>query len=544
MGQVKEGQEQLNKGDEELGKIKDDITVDPQIVKISPLEWSREHRIIDGESYDIYPGRGYLFNLFDHFLREQRKKKVVIQKAAQVGASEAAINISFWFLEYCGDVMYVLPTSGDSSDFSAGRINPAIEESPELDSFFTDTDNIGHKRAGVRNYYIRGSQSRSKLKSVPIDLVIFDEVDECVQENLPLALDRLDASEFKWEMWISTPRFPDHGINKEWKNSDQRKWFITCQECGTEQTLEFEYNILDGEYVCRRCGERIPDYVRTEEGRWKQTNPDADCPGFHVNQLMSPTVTARELQEQYEDAEGNASKMQDFYNSKLGLPYAVEGDKIAVEDVTNLIKRYRVRPNQDRERTMGVDVGTYLHYVISEYDDDSMPDNADKKVVKAGKVVDFEDLDRLIENWNIYTCVIDSKPETRKAEELSSRINKRDDIPCNVFLCEYADNYRQKFMLDRDRKWIKVDRTFSLDESFGKIFTSKVIFPSDVPSVFAEHFSSLVRILEEKRTTQELIARYKNSGPDHYAHAYNYDVIAKKIHDQYSGRPKPFAFTG
>lgn len=485
------------------------------------LFWARDKRLINDEPYRIIPERVFLYDIFDEFTKVQEKKKVVIEKSAQMGVTELAINVSLWFVDNCGDVLYLLPTEGDASDFSAARLNPAIEESPYINAIFTDINNVGHKRAGKRNYYIRGTKSKSKLKSIPVDLIILDERDEMVQDNVPLALDRMDASEYKWEFHISTPTVPGYGIDSEFAESDQRFWFVDCKECGTEQKLSFFDNVkeVDGkhEYVCKECGAIID----TTNGRFKATNPDGKYPGYHLNQLMSPTVTAEELMEKYEDAKGDKSAMEDFYNSKLGLAYVAEGDKLEKEKVKEYIADYTGKPtaknsNGDRlKRTMGVDVGSYLDYVISEKGD------VGKRSVKVGRATSFKDIERLIKDWNVKCCVIDSKPETRKARTLAETIKG-----CEVFLCDYKDDYKSGIKFDKDKNWVTVDRTETLDASLGRFNQETISLPHDIPEEFAEHVSSLVRVTEEKKSTGQPVARYKNSGPDHLAHANNYDEIA------------------
>lgn len=484
------------------------------LAKAYSLFWARKYRILDESLYTILPGYKYLKGIYDEFSNVKERKKVVIQKGAQTGLTETAINVSLWFLDACGDVLYTLPTSGDASDFSAGRLNPTIEESPHIEKMFVDVSNVGHKRARQRNYYVRGTQSKSKLKSIPIDFVVLDEVDEMHQENITLIRDRLDASPYKWEMWLSTPTYPGFGINREYEKSDQRKWHVTCDECETEQILDFFVNVKDDKFVCKECGAELDK----TNGEWKATNPDGRFPGFLLSQMLSPTVTAKELTEQYEDASGNTSALEDFYNSKLGQPFVAEGDKLEKSTLNQLISTYTAESIKNRRnRSMGVDVGSQLHYIISEQKTDGT-----KRILKAGKAVDFSTLKHEIISYRVKSCVIDSRPETRSARNLAEDLEGE----CEVFLCNYRDDYKDGVKFDREQHWVTVDRTESLDISLGRFHQGTIELPKYVSEEFKDHLTALVRVIEDNKRTGTQVARYKNNGADHFAHANNYDELA------------------
>src|SRR5688572_6886566 len=115
--------------------------------------WACEYRFMG----QPFPGRWS----FDHhpWLKEPHDtehKKNIVQKAAQMGFTEWALNLCFYTMDIKGkDVLYVLPAkTPDAGDFSSGRFDAALEESAHLENMFSDVKNIGHKRAGTRNMYI------------------------------------------------------------------------------------------------------------------------------------------------------------------------------------------------------------------------------------------------------------------------------------------------------------------------------------------------------------------------------------------------------
>ena len=116
-------------------------------------------------------------------------------KGAQLGVTEAAINRALYTIDKLKrDVLYVLPTAGDASDFSKARFGSALDNSLYLKSIFTDTNAVNIKRASANTLYIRGSRGHGGLKSVPVSELILDELDEMDQGRLWLAKERAVGS--------------------------------------------------------------------------------------------------------------------------------------------------------------------------------------------------------------------------------------------------------------------------------------------------------------------------------------------------------------
>ena len=83
-------------------------------------------------------------------------------------------------------------------DFSKGRISPLIDDNPEtIGKWVTDTDAAGIKRIWNTFLYLRGMVSRVGLKSIPVDLIIYDELDEAPQKAVDMAQERMGHSELK-----------------------------------------------------------------------------------------------------------------------------------------------------------------------------------------------------------------------------------------------------------------------------------------------------------------------------------------------------------
>jgi len=245
--------------------------------------WAEKYRVM-GEPY---PG---LWSFKWHpWLREMHDAEgelKVGQKAAQLGYTELGLNKTF----YCMDILklntlYILPAkTPDATDFSASRFDPSLELSPYLQALFSDVKNTGHKRAGAVNLYIRGSRSRSGLKSIPVSLLILDEVDEMTQDNIPLATERQSGQTHKETWMLSTPTIDDFGINNYFQQSTQEEFFFICPHCSRHINLDFPESLdIEGDdplfakgfLKCKECDHRLDHEAKSEwlkDAYWEKKN--------------------------------------------------------------------------------------------------------------------------------------------------------------------------------------------------------------------------------------------------------------------------------
>jgi hypothetical protein len=474
------------------------------------------------------------------------------QKSAQMGYTETVLNVTFYNIDQKGvDCLYILPAkTPDASDFSASRFDPALELSPHLSNMFSEVKNIGHKRAGTNNLFIRGSRSRSGLKSVPVGLIILDELDEMTQENIPLVKERSSGQVEKALWMISTATIENYGINKEFNASTQNHFFFPCPHCSRHVELTFPKSLVivgddpnnqqihQSHLICPNCQHILEHAAKTDflaKGIWQPGHTGRDTEGWYINQLYSCTVSPGEIAKLYLESLSDKAAEQEFYNSKLGLPHAVEGARITDADLDACRGSHKngdvITPNVT---TMGVDVGTWLHYHIDEWFLPSNVSGADISVlsrcrtVKFGKVRNFDELDLLMTQWGINFCVIDANPERRKAYEFACRFWGK------VRLCFYAQGVtgKQIKLKDDTEPAVDVDRTSWLDLSLGRYHGPRrsISLPLDIDLEYRGHLKALVRVYEKDKEGNP-IGRYVKAPAidDHYAHARNYSEIAMPL---------------
>jgi hypothetical protein len=144
-------------------------------------------------------------------------------------------------------------------------------------------------------------------------------------------------------------------------------------------------------------------------------------------QLFSQFVDMKELLNDFRTTQN----LQDFYNLRIGIAWVEATHRISLEAVYALCDLYGLAEKDAGPSSMGVDQGKDLHVVIGR---------AEPK--RAGKIVhlevykDWRKLETLMEDFNVYRCVIDGMPETDKARAFAKK------FPGRVFLNFYNEHQK------------------------------------------------------------------------------------------------------
>lgn len=511
--------------------------------KAMPDAWAMLNGMrVDGHDF-TYEGRPFLKDIIrDHYHRR------AIRKSAQMGATVISLTTAmFWWVEWNWNVMYLLPVKAGTIPFSQGRIQPMLDAMPRVKSRLKAVDNVNHKRTDLANFYVRGTNVVTELQEVPIDAMILDERDKMKEKNLPMADTRMNASKWKWVMALSTPTIPNFGIDREFQNSDQRYWYIRCPRCNHAQTLEWDENVKIGTshrdtiVECQKCHKEWPHdkIIEASEGTgfWEAHEPGLadECHGYQINQLFSPTRPIHELARIYFRGLEDPEAMRELYNSALGLPYVVEGDRLtedildACRDGETALPGTQNLPTDER-LYVGVDVGKVLHVSV-----DRMRWQHGKREPLARETMSWTELHQLLERIGDFVCVIDRFPETQKCLELAQRFWGK------VFLCQYRRHGELAdwtYPTDRTEVGeVRADRTLAIDYVNQQYMRRSVILPRNMRDVgerqqnrpyqgWYRQMMSQVRIQQPDRTGN-MVATYEQvDGPDHWHHSDVYVMLA------------------
>lgn len=489
----------------------------------------------------------------------------IAMKAAQMGVTEAGINRAFYTLDQSKrDVLYVLPTATNASDFSKARFATALKLSEYLKSLFVDTNTVGLKSTGQNVLYIRGSRGDSNLKSIPVSELVLDELDEMDDHAVILALERLSGQIEKHIVAISTPTLPKFGIHELYLTGTQEHFYFKCPHCGQRTELVWPDCVeIIGETVsdprctesylkCKECKHKLDQEAKPEflaGGQWEATelNVSADeRRSFYINQLYSSTVTAGELVVAYHAGAGDEAAATEFYCSKVGLSYLGEGAQVTDAMLENCLKGHSindVRPRVGGFRliTLGADQGKMGFISVVEWLLDRKP-GRDINAAAIGKLLWFgrfledgwDTLGELMREWQVLAAVVDADPNINDARRFARRFQG------HAWLTRYRRGRTAKEINvqeeDTGAPIAYVDRANWLSCTLGRFKSNppRILLPRDISREYREHVKNLVRRYKRDETGNPA-AEYVNMGADHFAHSLVYSDIALALAPLRSG---------
>jgi hypothetical protein len=523
------------------------------VVKQSCAEWAMAYRIMGEPFAGNYT---FKYHPWCREIHDCRSPLITAKKSAQAGFTEIAINMALYTLDIKKrDVLYVLPTkTPDAADFSTARFGAALALSPYIGSMFINTNKIELKQAGSANLYIRGSNSESGLKSIPVSVLILDEYDEMREKSIELAKERLSGQVFKTIFSLSTPTVPGRGIDALFQKSTREHFYFECPGCHKHIELRWPESVVirgsspnDPEchdsyiicYECKRKIEQAEKHILLGKGYWQSTVTGIgnDHRGFHINQLYSSTVTPGEIVKSYHAALQSEIAFTEFKNSKLGEAYIGADAKITDEEINRAIALSNntldsPRPTDPRKViTMGIDSGKFHYICICEwtfgaygYD---LNAEAKCKVLWTGKRLEgeFDQFDNLMREWQVHYCIIDPDPNINDARRFARR------FPGFVGLCRYRQGCVGKEIQPSDQDsgapiYI-VDRTAWMDAALGRFHREgRITLPKDISMEMRDQFKSPARVWKYDTNKNPTAHYVETEGADHIAHALTYAEIA------------------
>jgi hypothetical protein len=521
------------------------------------LAWAREHREYLWPDLRLdFDEHRYLVELY-----ADEHPHVVVDKASQMGASEWAITDAFWVGDAkSANVLYLLPGTADVQDFSTARVGLAIEASPYIAGIITPDfggdeyraaarDRATLKRIRNRFFYLRHGSVRPDgraphLKTAQIDLVIYDEFDDIDPRAPALADKRQEHSLLKWVRWISTPTLPDLGIDREFKASDMRRWNVRCPRCRTEQPLDPFVNLIlevdgagrpsrwfhkrgqpEAPFVgCRKCGRPLD---RLAAGRWVAEQPGREAHGYHLNRLMNPRANLWDVIRKgrtYDETE-----RQQWFNQDLGIPYQPTGGGFDETLIRTSYRGYRM-PIADDRCMMGVDVGAVLHVVVRKFAREADGSRV-RQAVFLGQIDRWEELDDLVERYDVRMAVVDALPEHHKALEWARRHEGRVKVAYYVGGKEGTKHDEPTREKAAEEFAVDLDRTRHFDALRASYLAREVVNPAGLEGLvtdYVQHFLRVKRVMATDGHGNNY-ATWTRTGDDHWVHAEIYCQAAMEL---------------
>lgn len=490
-----------------------------------------------------------------------------IMKGAQMGLTELAVNIALFVLvKLQHSVMYVLPTGEGVEEFSRARVMVAVKQSAWLLSKIDPTVRI--YQCGAFTLYMRGAKKDHNLKSVPVQSMILDEVDEIKEHAVQLAFERLSGQDDGYLLMLSTPTYPGIGIDAKIQESTQNHYFFGCPSCSrTIELLYPESFVLCGDrasdprteeshWRCHECKRKIGDKEKVDlfnaSGKWIATNSKASPQhqGWWIHQGYSPRVTAYKFAIAVHNSRLSIDANREFHNSKLALPHSEEGAQIGDKHITECYGQHALADAfkfRDKEiRILGNDPGDRHYWAVCAYSfdpslDGDINDRTRSRLIGYGWLPErtaFGELWTIARDYGVRFAAMDiggdprgSRAFTRRCRGLAMPVRYVTGRPARDIIV--ADE-------DGDCPVANVDRHAWLTATFNRIFEKRQSFPLDLDPQFREHLKAQVRrtrVNDAGIRIREYV-RPENK-EDHWAHALNYCEIGLRLFETHGiGSPR------
>jgi phage terminase large subunit GpA-like protein len=339
--------------------------------KLTCSEFADKHRILSTE-VSAESGRWrthrteYLREIMDEVCSNEvdSAETVVFMASAQVGKTEAILNILLKWIYQGSPLMVLVPTLDMARQFSRTRLEAMLRDTDILKDLMYDpkeqegksTDLYRQGRNGS-SIAIVGGNSPVGLSAKSVRYVLADEVDRLPLTTkgdegspLELAFKRCVSYWDRKKFIVSTPTIKDFSkIEEYFLLGDQRRFFVPLGCCSKEQILKWS-NVQwpkdrpeEAVYVCDKCGAINNDLDlnrAVKKGKWIPTGDTTKknrIKSYHINELYSPFSKIGEMATEFLKAKkAGKQALKTFINTSLGETW--EDENISFGDI-NLDKK-------------------------------------------------------------------------------------------------------------------------------------------------------------------------------------------------------------
>lgn len=509
-----------------------------ELLRADFYSWCLANYYLPSKEKYTFDGYEYLIEIAK---RPWRKKgdHLFLRKSSQCGASELAIALLLWMSDrnlrgWKGSGL-VFPATQQLHDHLKARVFPVMEM-PYFNQKLKNA-NLRYFRWNDKPIYFRGGQTRRDLIGWPGDFIILDEFDEFADPItiIPTIEARQNASDYQWIFGLSTPTYPDIGIDRAYSMSNQFNWYVKCSKCYKSFSPLVEIQLsgfdtcvvkspLSNEvgFLCPNCHELTQ--TNGAPGVWVcDVKADNQNYGYSISRLFVRNGSLKSLLTKYEDA----LNVQEFYNSELGLPYAPDNAKLKRAHIVEACSGEAESAFGSVDSTwMGVDVGIKCRWVVGK-----ARENGYIEVIAYG-INKWDELGDVERRYNVKNAVFDLRPYE---QEVKRHIGgKRGYFACDFNTGNQEDWYKFTTADDETRgvhtRVIKADRTQSCDHLISQMSVKKkIILPCNAKddARFVNELCAPTRMTLPDPKTGDIKAVYNSGGKaDHYFFAFVYLLLA------------------
>lgn len=491
-----------------------------------PLLWA-QYSGVNLRAGIPYKLKGYRYQIG---ITDFEKPKVCIKKGTQVGLTTVFFLYCLWSLimnRYRQGVLYMMPTADTVQDVARSMFAPIISNSPVLKQYIS-TDTNENKVVNGRPILFTGSQlidvggtgvlEARKLRTFPADIVLRDELDHIPQKAIEQSIQRLNASEFRHEVDIGSPTFPDYGIEAVYNESSQGKFQIKCESCGKHTCIETSFPnsiILKGDRWIRACV-HCQNEIFVANGSWEEDVKDHFRTGRWTSSLLHPNANLEEYMRRFHSVDG--AKMAEFQRSVLGIGTAESNHQLSEPVIFSRCGGRAIQMYSSVETAMGVDLGNQLHCVIG------IKTARDQfHILHIGRYDSYEKLAEIAKRMNVRMAVLDAGGDIHAPRKFQK------ETPFTTYLCRYSEHQPYEPSWDAKKGTVTANRNEWCDKVHMTFDSDGMItIPSRCPEVseYAMEMTKTAKLYDENQKTGIVKPRWKKIGADHYFHATLYFLLA------------------
>lgn len=329
--------------------------------KLTVTECAEKYRVLPASNREggIYKVSRTPFakEIMDAF-NDPNVEEITVMGSAQWAKTTIMENIIAYIIKNePSNILLVFPTLDFCRRFSKTRLEPMIEDSPEIKKLVAkkksrDSDNTILSKAFVGGTITMvGANSPGGLRGFTAPYIFADDID-AIEIGATKEGDFIARAERAAETYegirkfyrASTPTIERASrIYNYYREGTMEEWQVPCPHCGKYQLLEisqlkwdYDVDAFGNKIIntdkpetarlnCKYCAKEINEAMRQEiilKGEWVAQHPErVKHRSFFFNRLTSPFSSLQHICKAYIEAQREEEKMQTFVNLYLGLPY-------------------------------------------------------------------------------------------------------------------------------------------------------------------------------------------------------------------------------
>lgn len=515
----------------------------------SMADWICSNTTIKGRpfSFDGYE--------FQRAIAEDMHPNVAVKKCSQIGLTEVQIRKTLAIATRNTGIagIFSMPNEKMFTKTYNGRIKPILEKDDVFNPPSTSKPTRSKDQIQIRDSFVYITAcTEGDATSLSADYLMHDELDLSPQEIIALYQSRVQGSDMQITQSFSTPTFANFGIDKRYKMSDKREYFVKCDHCNHWQVPRFEPKFihlnnykfdverfdelttqqiamldLEDSYVrCERCERRL-NLGDPERRQWVAERPLIEnYRGYQVRPFSTPRLKPRyiftQLGKYAEDG-----FLRGFYNTVLGEEYTNADAQVQKADIEVAMDKGTASIPEISPWTavyLGIDVGFVCHLTLSYDDENGVP------IFFLFETIPAAFLERRVAElrtmYNIVQGAMDRFPYTQQANEIRDMSNGL------IMPIQYRGGNSLQAQYEPDTKEIShysASNTLVLDRLHSIISHRRIVLSGyqGQRETLISHITDMIR--DEAPGGDAEAVWKKNTGNDHYFHSMAFNLLARRI---------------